>query len=182
MGGHRALAMSGVVAPTTDAIFDQMTNGFVMMLATNPRGLDELKEAHLRLETGLVRRATRRPTSADLDRLAERRRALVAARGDHAAFVAANMAFRGLIAEIAGNAVIASVTQAMLAWLTRLRTEVVSMRGAETLTIQEHEAIYRAIAAGDEDKAAAALERHLTRANELYSKLAAHNAIESVAS
>ncbi len=34
-----------VVTPTTDAIMEQMTNGFVMMLATNPRGLDELKEA-----------------------------------------------------------------------------------------------------------------------------------------
>jgi len=171
-----------VVAPTTDAIMDQMTNGFVMMLATNPRGLDELKEARLLLETGLVRRAIRQATSADIDRLGECHRALIAARGNTPAFIAADMAFHGTIAEIAGNAMIASVTRAMLAWLARFRTEVVSVRGAENLTIQEHEAIYRAIAAGDEAKAAAALERHLTRANELYSKLAAQNAIESVAS
>jgi DNA-binding FadR family transcriptional regulator len=163
-----------VVAPTTDAIMDQMTSAFVMMLAT--------KEARLLLETGLVRRATRQATSADLDRLAERQRALVAARGDHQAFVAADMAFHGAIAEIAGNAMIASVTRAMLAWLSRFRKEAVSVRGAESLTIQEHEAIFRAVAAGDEAKAGAALERHLTRANEVYSKLAAQNAIESVAS
>ncbi len=171
-----------VVAPTTDAIMEQMTNGFVLMLATNPNGLDELKEARLMLEVGLVRRATQRATSADIDRLAECHRALVAARGKRSAFIAADMAFHGAIAEIAGNAMIASVTRAMLAWLARFRVEVVSVRGADSLTIQEHEAIYRAIATGDENKAAAAIERHLTRANELYSKLAAQNAIESVAS
>ena len=171
-----------VVTPTTDAIMEQMTNGFVMMLATNPRGLAELKEARLLLEIGLVRRATRQATSADIDRLAELHRTLVSTRGDHPAFVAADMAFHGAIAEIAGNAMVASVTRAMLAWLSRFRAEAVSLRGAEALTIQEHEAIYRAIAAGDEIKAALALERHLTRANELYSKLAAQNAIESVAS
>jgi DNA-binding FadR family transcriptional regulator len=161
---------------------EQMTNGFVLMLATNPNGLDELKEARLMLEVGLVRRATQRATSADIDHLAECHRALVAARGKRSAFIAADMAFHGAIAEIAGNAMIASVTRAMLAWLARFRVEVVSVRGADSLTIQEHEAIYRAIATGDENKAAAAIERHLTRANELYSKLAAQNAIESVAS
>ena len=170
-----------VVAPTTDAIMDRMTNAMVMMLATNPRGLEELKEARVLAESGLVRYATRRATAADIDRLAESHRALVSARGSRAAFVAADMRFHGLIAEIAGNAMVASIIRAMLAWLSRFRIEAVSVRGADALTIQEHEAIYRAIAAGDENKAAAALVLHLTRANELYSKLAAHNAVESVA-
>jgi GntR family transcriptional regulator, sialic acid-inducible nan operon repressor len=170
-----------VVTPTTDAIMEQMTNAFVLMLATNPRGLDELKEARFMLELGLVRRATRQATAADIDRLDAAHRCLIAARGDHPAFIAADMDFHALIAEIAGNAMVASVTRAVLDWLSRFRAEVVALKGAESLTIQEHEAICRAIETGDEDRAALALEQHLARANELYSKVGAQFAIDSVA-
>ena len=77
---------------------------------------------------------------------------------------------------------IASVTRAILDWLSRFRVEVVSARGAEQLTIQEHETILAAIGAGRVEEAAAALSAHLTRANALYSALAARDAAVSVAS
>ncbi len=170
-----------VVTPTTDVIMDQMTNAIVMMLATNPDGLDELKEARVLLEVGLVRMAAKRATPAQVEHLWGLHHTIVSLRGDRPQFVAADMAFHTAIAEISGNTMIASVVRAMLDWLSRFRTELVSVRGAESLTILEHEIIVKAIAAGDADAAGAAIQAHLTRANELYSKLAAAYAIETVA-
>lgn len=45
------------------------------------------------------------------------------------------------------------------------------MRGAERLTIEEHEKIFKAIAAGDAQAASSIMADHITRANELYKVL-----------
>jgi len=160
-----------VVSPTPESIIDQVSGAMVSMLAVDPRGLDNLKEARRLLETGLVRLAVRRATTAHLASLDEAQRSLAAAAGEPARFIAADMAFHGLIADISGNAIIAATTRGMLAWLSRFKTDLVSVRGAERLTIAEHERIRRAIVVGDADEAAAAMTAHLTRADALYSQL-----------
>ena len=160
-----------VVQPTPDTIIDQVSGAMVSMLALDPRGLDNLKEARQLLETGLVRLAVHRATAAHLVALHEAQRALVAASGDQPRFVAADMAFHGLIADISGNTIIAATTRGMLAWLSRFKTDMVSVRGAERVTIAEHERIRRAIAAGDADEAVLAMTIHLSRAGMLYSQL-----------
>jgi DNA-binding FadR family transcriptional regulator len=165
-----------VINPTPEAIIDQVSSAMIMMLATNPHGLANLTEARLLLETGLVRIATRNATVPQIERLAELTRALQEARGDHQRFVAVDMAFHGLIADMAGNQLIAAVTRAMLDWLSRFKRDMVSVRGAERLTIEEHERIYKAIASGDAEAAASAMSDHLTRANSLYSRIAAGDA------
>src|SRR5689334_14383550 len=48
-----------VVSPTPEAIIEQISTAMVMMLAANPRGLADLKQARLELEAGLVRKAAR---------------------------------------------------------------------------------------------------------------------------
>jgi GntR family transcriptional regulator, sialic acid-inducible nan operon repressor len=161
-----------VINPTPEVIIDQISAAMIMLLATSPRGLDELKEARLWLETALVRMATRNATAKDLDLLAASVRDLRDARGDHARFVAADMAFHGLIADMSGNSMVAAVTKGMLHWLSRFKRELVSVRGAERLTIEEHERIYKAIANGDAAAASTAMEEHITRANQLYWQLA----------
>lgn len=161
-----------VVNPTPDLIVDQISNAVIMLLATSPRGLDELKEARLWLETGLVRMATRNASSAQLDRLEAHVRELHEARGDNLRFVAADMAFHGLIAEMSGNSIVAALTKGMLHWLQRFKRDLVSVRGAERVTIEEHERILRAISSGDAEGAARAMAEHITRANDLYRQLA----------
>lgn len=160
-----------VINPTPEVIVDQISAAMIMMLATNPRGLQELKEVRSLLETGLVRVATRQATARDLERLAENLRQLQDARGDQARFVAVDMQFHGIIAEMSGNSMIAAVAKGMLSWLTRFKRDLVTAQGAEKLTIEEHERIYKAIANGDAESAAKAMADHLDRANELYSKL-----------
>lgn len=161
-----------VINPAPEIIVDQISSAMVMMLATNPRGLHDLKEARLSLEVALVRSATRRATAADLGRLAEAHRALQEARGDHQGFLACDMAFHGLIAEISGNHLVAALARGMLDWLSRFKRDLVSVRGAERATLEEHERIAKAIAAGDAEAAATAMADHLERASSLYSQLA----------
>lgn len=165
--GERARVMK----PTPEAVVDQISAAMIMLLATSPRGLEELKEARLWLETALVRMATRNASARDLERLAALIRDLKDARGDHARFVAADMAFHGQIADMSGNSLIAAVTRGMLDWLSRFKHELVSVRGAERLTIDEHEKIYKAIAAGDAAAASSVMADHITRASELYKVL-----------
>jgi len=160
-----------VINPTPEVLVDQISAAMVMLLATSPRGLDELKEARLWLETALVRMATRNATARDLDRLAAMMRELKEARGDHARFVAADMAFHGQIADMSGNSLIAAVMRGMLDWLSRFKRDLVSVRGAERVTIEEHEKIYKAIVAGDAVAAGAMMADHITRANGLYKVL-----------
>jgi GntR family transcriptional regulator, sialic acid-inducible nan operon repressor len=167
--GERARAVN----PTPEAIMDQIANAMLMMLATNPRGLANLKEARLALEVALVGLAARQATTADLDRLAEAHRRLEEARGDSQRFVAADIAFHAIIADMSGNQLVAAVTRAMLDWLSRFRRDMVSVRGADLLTIEEHGKILAAIVAGDDEAAQRHMTEHLTRANALYSRLAA---------
>jgi DNA-binding FadR family transcriptional regulator len=162
-----------VILPTPNAIIDQITGAMIQLLSSNPRDLHDLKEARLFFEVGLARTATQRATRESLEQL---RAALVhcqEVRGDLTRFVAADMAFHRQIAAMSGNLLIAAVSQGMLDWLSRFKRELVSARGAERLTLEEHERIYKAIAAGDADAAAKAMSDHLTRANALYSVLAA---------
>ncbi|MEJ1937362.1 FCD domain-containing protein, partial [Nostoc sp. NIES-2111] len=98
---------------------------------------------------------------------------LEAAEGDHDLFVRTDMAFHGQIAEMSGNAIVAAAVRGMLGWIIRFRTEMVSVEGAESLTITEHARILKAIAAGDPAEAAAAMADHLGRANALYAQLVA---------
>lgn len=162
-----------VINPTPDVIVDQISAAMIMMLATNARGLEELKEIRLLFESGLAGIATRRATAKDLDRLAEALRQLKDARGDNARFVAADMQFHAIIAEMSGNSMISAVSKGMLEWLSRFKRDFVSLKGAERITIEEHEKIYKAISTGDAEGASRLMAEHIGRASELYTKLTA---------
>jgi GntR family transcriptional regulator, sialic acid-inducible nan operon repressor len=65
------------------------------------------------------------------------------------------------------------VSKGMLDWLSRFKRDLVSVKGAERLTIEEHERILKAIVSGDAEAAAKAMEDHIGRASELYIQYAA---------
>lgn len=162
-----------VMLPTADAIVDQVSGAMVQLLSRVPGGLEELKDARLLFEAGLVQVATRRATPATLAQLRAVLDACKQASGDQVRFVAADMAFHRQIAAMSGNMLIRALSQGMLEWLTSFRSDLVTARGAERLTLEEHERIADAIAAGDAQAAAAAMTDHLSRANQLYSVLMA---------
>jgi DNA-binding FadR family transcriptional regulator len=165
-----------VTLPTADAIVDQVSCAMIQMLGRAPGGLDELKDARLLFEVGLAQVAARRGTPATVAQLRAALEACRQARGDQARFVAADMAFHRQIAAMSGNTLIRALSQGMLDWMTRFRRDLVTARGAERLTLEEHARITEAIAAGDPVAAGAAMSDHLTRANQLYSVLMAQPA------
>jgi DNA-binding FadR family transcriptional regulator len=83
------------------------------------------------------------------------------------------MAFHRQIAALSGNRLLAAVSAGMLEWLTKFKRDMVSVRGADRVTVAEHERITAAIASRDPQAAAAAMTEHMSRANALYAVLAA---------
>lgn len=170
-----------VVHPTADMLIERISSAMVVLLATNPRGLDNLKEARILMETGLVRLATARATPEGMASLSEVFRELKEMKPGSAAFLAADMAFHVRIAEMSGNQLIASALRGMLEWLSRFKRDMVAVRGVEPVTISEHEKILEAMRAGDPDAAAHAMWEHLARANRLYLLAADAAAAEAAA-
>lgn len=166
-----------VVKPTIDTIVDQITSAMIMLMLTNPRGLDELKSARILLEVGLVGLAAERAGPNDIRYLEEALNDMRQANGNQVAFVAADLKFHEVIAGISGNSLVAAAVGAILGWLSKFRREMVAVKGAEKLTIQEHQVILDAIKDRDVEAAAIAMRQHLSRANELYTLLTWHGDI-----
>jgi GntR family transcriptional regulator, sialic acid-inducible nan operon repressor len=139
------------------------------LLSTSPQMLEELKEARLFFEVGMVRIAASRARPADLARL----RASLAAQqeSDEENFLNRDMEFHAVIAGISGNAIYIALSRAIFEWLGKFYVSLVRLPGAENVTIEEHRKILECIAARDPGGAADAMTSHLTRANKLYRQL-----------
>jgi GntR family transcriptional regulator, sialic acid-inducible nan operon repressor len=163
-----------IVAPTARNIIDQVAQSARHLLATSATTLEQLKEARVFFEAGVARVAAERAGEEDVARLRaclEEHRAAagaVSAPAHMDEFLQKDMAFHREIAAITGNAIYAALSQAIFEWLAEFHSGLVRLHGAEGLTIEEHEAIYERVAARDPEGAAAAMIRHLTRANSLY--------------
>lgn len=141
------------------------------LLSSSPRTLEDLKEARLFFEVGMVRIAAERATAADIasirQALADHESALAAP----ATFLDRDMGFHRAIAAVARNPIYTALSEAMFGWLAAFHTELVRASGAENLTLDEHRRIVERIAAHDVEGAARAMTAHLTRANKLYSMI-----------
>jgi DNA-binding FadR family transcriptional regulator len=158
-----------VLAPSADAMTRQIAETVRQLLSTEPQSLEDLKEARLFFEVGMVRIAAARATPAQVEAI---RAALddqrAAAVSDPGCFLMRDMAFHRAIAAVSGNAIYRALSQALFAWLGEFHTEMVRLTGAERLTLREHARILRGIEAHDVEGAARAMTEHLTRANALY--------------
>ncbi|WP_197280879.1 transcriptional regulator NanR [Bosea vaviloviae] len=155
-----------MLLPTAHAVVEQMTGAARYLLSVEPRTLDHLKEARVLLEAGVARLAAQRADAQGLallrQRLDEHRQASL----DD--FLQRDIAFHRQIAAMSGNPVFPAAVEGMLAWLGAYYRSLVRAPGAESLTLQEHQRIHDAIAAGQPDAAAQAMTDHLNRANALY--------------
>ena len=157
-----------VVMPTAGSMIEQIASAAQHLLTVEPGMLQHLKDARLFLETGLARRAAAGVTPESLDLLRQRLEAHLEARNRLEAFLPRDMEFHREIAAMTGNPIFPAIIEAMFGWLGAFYVELVSAPGAEDLTIAEHQRIFRAIAEGDPDEAAAAMHDHIARANDLY--------------
>ena len=157
-----------VAAPNASSIIEQVATTARHLLLTSPQSLEDLKEARLFFELGIVRRAAERAGDDDIARLRGRLEDHIASLDELDRFLEMDKLFHREIASVSGNPILTAVSQAMFEWLEEFHVELVRAPGAERLTLEEHSAIFEAIAARDPQAAATAMERHLTRANALY--------------
>lgn len=136
-----------------------------LVLSAVPANLEHLKHARRMFELGMVRIAAENATLADV---ADLRSLIQEQRGeidDAISFVSADMRFHGRIAQICGNPIIASVSEAMLGWLFEYHASLLHWSGKEDVTLAEHEALVDLIEAHDIEGAVACMTRHLDRAS-----------------
>ena len=153
---------SRVNALTPDAVLRQGDAVARMLLASAPENLEELKQARRLFELGMVRvgdagchgRGRGRAPAAD--------RGAAGRLGDPAAFIHADIAFHVQLAALSGNRILSAVSQAMLGWLFRFHSDLLIWSGYEDITLAEHAGIVDAIEAHDAERAAAAMDAHLT--------------------
>ena len=157
-----------VQALSADAMIGQITDAAIHMLSTSEDLLEQLKDARVFFESGIVRIAAEHRSEEALTALSEALERNRASIDDPSAFHATDMAFHRAIAEAVGNPIYSAVSRAMLDWLSEFQSQLVRNPGAEKSIYQEHRAIFERIDARDPDGAADAMTVHLTRANLRY--------------
>ena len=162
--GERARLLN----PDPRSLFDAIDSAARILLQICPQTLDNLREARLLFEVGMVKLAVRRATDEDLHSLAEALDNMRASKGNAKAFVAADMTFHSILASCSRNPLFAAISESLLRWLFQHYPRLVRVPGAEHLTISEHQLIYDRVTARDQDGAAQAMTDHLVRANPLY--------------
>lgn len=159
-----------VTLPTAERIIEQIAGSANHLLHAEPGNLDHLKDARQFLEVGLARRAAARATPEAVERLRLRFAAHERARQQLDEFLPRDMEFHREIALMTGNPIFPALVEAMFAWLGVYYVDLVRVEGAEHVTIAEHRRILEAIASGDPEAAAAAMQDHISRGNALYRK------------
>jgi len=154
-----------VVPLTPRSMLAQMHQTTRHLLATSPETRKHLEAARQMFETGMVRRAAEAATAADLDRLRSVLEEMRAEVRNPARFVAADIRFHNLLAEMSGNPILQAVSEAMLQWLFEFHSELVRFPGHEDVTLADHEEIFERVAERDAEGAERAMIDHLTRAN-----------------
>lgn len=157
-----------VAEPSLDALVERMSTAMRHVLTHSQSSFAHLKEARVTLEAELARLAAERAGPEDVAALRavlERQRA---AKADPEAFLAVDGAFHRQVAAISDNPVFEALAHGVFEWLSVFHQDAVRKRGLEALTLEEHDAIVEAIAAGDGAAAAQAMRDHLERANALY--------------
>jgi len=116
------------------------------------------------LDALAARLAARRRYQVPAELLEQGRRAV---RGDNVmAMIAADLAFQAALYAAAGNPLIEQSAQLHWRHLRRVMGAVLQQSGQRDAVWDEHEAIARAIAAGDADTAARLIEEHSAHASE----------------
>jgi len=157
-----------IAAPRLGLLAEQLGLTMRHVLTHDESVLAQLKEARILVETGTARLAAERRTPADLEGLRDILARQLLERHEPTGFTRRDGEFHAAIAGIGGNVVLASAVQAVFDWMARFHAHAVRTSGLERLTLEEHDVIFAAIAAGDPDRAARAMTDHLTRANTLY--------------
>ena len=157
-----------IAEPSIGRMIDQISETAQHLLSSSPANLENLKEARLMFEVEMVRRAARKRSSGDIERLFVRIEEQQSVADDPVQFLKRDGAFHREIAVISGNPIFTALSEAVFRWLSEYHVSLVRVPGREEVTLLEHREIAEAIASGSPDRAAKVMADHLNRANDLY--------------
>lgn len=162
--------------PVREAIRKLEQEGYVIMMprrgtyvsSLSVHDVKEIFEIRSALETLAAVLATMRIEPEELDKL----RALLTEieghikNNDMDKIVATDIEFHGLLYQVSRNERLVAIISNLMEQLARFRTLSMSYPGRLQETLAEHRAMVEAIAAGNEDAAREAAERHMEQAEE----------------
>ncbi len=131
-------------------------------LVATPGGMSNVQEARILFECGLVRYAARHASPKEIERLGDSLLANRRAIGDLEQFVATDLSFHAVLAEIPQNNIFVALGNAFSDWLADQRRIGMRARGAVRRAYGHHEAIFTAVQARSPEQADAAMSEHLT--------------------
>jgi len=151
----------GMIVETVDG--RPIAEHYGLLLRTEPAAFEQLMEARSLLEVEIAALAALRRSDADLE---EMRASLDVARrhpDDFDVCLAEDMTFHALTARASGNMLLGLFMDPVNACLRESYREPMAYLAQQGHTVEEHQAILDAIAAGDPDAARAASRAHLAR-------------------
>lgn len=158
-----------VLQPTATGLFSQIDLTARHMLASSSQSLEQLKEARIFFELGMVEKAAGQASAADIEHLRELlEQQRTHLNEDAQAFIEIDMAFHTAIVGITRNPIFIATSQAMLSWLARFHSSLLHWEGNEDITLMEHAKIIDCIEQGDKESAVEEMRKHLARARLLY--------------
>lgn len=168
MGVLESRRGSGTYVTALDASLLLAPMGFVVDLQ-HSAGVQQVHSVRRFLETEAAELAALRISAQEVEEaeaIFERAEAAIADE-DHETVLECDMAFHRLVAEASGNAVLASLIEALSSRTVRGRMwRSISAEGADAATIAEHRAILRALADGQPSVARIRMANHLVEVEE----------------
>lgn len=146
-----------------------------------PRTLD-LVEARAELEVITARMAAERATPDDVGRLRAHLAAMSSTQDSVQDFIDADVAFHLEIADMAHNTVLADILHSVRSLLQIWVARAIEADGRRTgPTLDEHRKVFEAIADGDAEGAAAAMQAHMQSASRRLRRSMEHHATQEEA-
>lgn len=167
----RALAAMGVIdirhgqgSVVRKPDFSEMGDLFTLMLAQNAEVVEDVMEARIAIERHAIRLACQRATAADMQRLEEAMRAIVATVKDAVAGGEADFEFHTRLVEAAHSPTLSSLYGAISNLLKRShmqrRERISDVAGIDDYLIDHHKAVLAALVERDVERADRLLVEH----------------------
>ena len=156
-----------VTRPSPKILLNELS-GAVRHMLTAPDGVRHFQHARALFETALARDAAANASEEDIDRLEAALLRNREALGDADAFIASDVAFHYVLAEMPRNPIFTALHAAIAEWLQEQRATSMLERGATEAAYRAHERIFRAVKARDPDAAERAIRDHLEEVGRFY--------------
>ena len=133
--------------------------------------LHEIIEARLTMEAALAGFAAERGTVEDLNEIGKYLDDMAAAGDNMGSFLEADLSFHLAIAQAARNQILLNAVQLIRNLMRQWSEEALGVEGTAALVLEQHKAVFLAIAKRDKEGARAAMSAHLDATGKLLTEL-----------